>query len=35
MESGLSGHVWSIAEICDLLPESHSIAKQIDKALVL
>src|SRR3989475_5264835 len=35
MEAGLSDHVWSIAEICNLLPESHTIAAQIDKALVL
>lgn len=34
-EAGLSDHFWSIAEICDLLPESHTIAKQIDKALIV
>jgi len=35
MEAGLSDHVWSIAEICNLLPESHTIAAQIDRALIL
>ena len=35
MEAGISDHVWSIAELCNLLPESHTIAAQIDKALVL
>jgi hypothetical protein len=35
MESGLSSHVWTIEELCDLLPEHAPIAKQIDKNLVL
>jgi hypothetical protein len=30
-----TNHVWGIAEICNLLPESHTIAAQIDKALIL
>jgi IS1 family transposase len=35
MEAGISDHIWSIAELCSLLPESRTIASQIDKALVL
>jgi hypothetical protein len=35
MESGISNHVWSIEELCDLLPENHKIAVETDKALIL
>ena len=35
MESGISNHVWSIKELCALLPENHRIGVQADKALVL
>ena len=35
MESGISNHVWSIEELCDLLPESRTIGSQIDKGLIL
>jgi IS1 family transposase len=35
MESGLSNHVWSIEELCGLLPEMRSAAKRIDKRLIL
>jgi hypothetical protein len=35
MESGPSDHVWMIEEMCGLLPESHTIALQIDKGLLL
>jgi hypothetical protein len=34
-ESGISSHVWSIEELCDLLPENHKIGVQTDKALIL
>jgi len=33
-ESGISSHVWSIEELCDLLPENHKIGVQTDKALI-
>jgi len=35
MEAGISDHVWSIEEMCALLPESLSAAKRIDKGLIL
>jgi hypothetical protein len=35
MESGLSGHVWAIEELCGLLPEMSSATKRIDKGLIL
>ncbi len=35
MESGLSNHVWSAEELCDLLPENRTIGSQIDKGLIL
>ncbi len=35
MESGLSDHVWSIAEMCDLLPKPVSATAVQDKKLVL
>lgn len=35
MESGLSNHVWTIEELCGLLPEKRTIGSQIDKGLIL
>ena len=35
MEAGISDHVWSIEEMCGLLPEQESAAKRIDKNLLL
>jgi hypothetical protein len=35
MESGISDHVWTIEELCGLLPETASATKRIDKALIL
>jgi hypothetical protein len=35
MESGLSNHVWSIAELCGLLPTFASSAKAAENKLVL
>jgi hypothetical protein len=35
MEAGICNHVWSVEELCDLLPENHNIAVQTDKALIL
>jgi hypothetical protein len=35
MEAGICGHVWSIEELCDLLPENHKIGVETDKALIL
>jgi IS1 family transposase len=35
MESGISNHVWSIEELCGLLPEAASSARQMEKKLVL
>jgi IS1 family transposase len=35
MEAGISNHVWSIAELCDLLPTQVSSARQAEKNLVL
>jgi IS1 family transposase len=35
MEAGISDHIWSIEELCSLLPETHRIATQIDKGLIL
>jgi hypothetical protein len=32
---GISNHIWSIEELCDLLPENHKIGVQTDKALIL
>jgi IS1 family transposase len=34
MEAGISGHVWSIEELCALLPEQKSSFFQLDNALV-
>ena len=35
MEAGISDHVWSIEELCGLLPETPSATKRIDKGLIL
>jgi hypothetical protein len=35
MEAGLSDHVWTLEEMCSLLQEMPSIAKRIDKGLIL
>jgi IS1 family transposase len=35
MQAGLSDHVWSIEELCSLLPEPELATKRIDKALLL
>lgn len=35
MEAGLSDHVWTVEEMCALLPEAPSAAKRIDKGLIL
>jgi hypothetical protein len=35
MESGLSDHVWTIEELCALLPDTASATKRIDKRLIL
>ena len=35
MEGGISDHVWSIEEMCALLPSALSAAKRIDKSLIL
>lgn len=35
MEAGISNHVWSIEELCGLLPEMASATKRIDKGLIL
>jgi 3-methyladenine DNA glycosylase/8-oxoguanine DNA glycosylase len=35
MEAGISNHVWTIEELCGLLPETASATKRIDKGLIL
>jgi hypothetical protein len=35
MEAGICDHIWSIEELCDLLPENRTIGSQIDKGLIL
>ncbi len=35
MEAGISDHVWSIEELCSLIPKPESAAKRIDKGLIL
>ena len=35
MEAGLSDHIWSIEELCALVPENHRIGVKLDKALIL
>jgi hypothetical protein len=34
MEAGISDHVWSIEELCGLLPDKASATKRIDKGLI-
>jgi hypothetical protein len=31
----LSDHVWSIGELCNLLPQAESVTKHIDKGTIL
>jgi hypothetical protein len=35
MEAGISNHIWSIEELCGLLPETASATKRIGKGLIL
>jgi hypothetical protein len=35
MEAGISDHVWTIEELCGLLPEMASATNRIDKGLIL
>lgn len=35
MEAGISDHIWTIEELCGLLPETASAATRIDKGLIL
>jgi len=35
MEAGISNHVWTIDELCGLLPEMASATKRIDRGLIL
>ena len=35
MEPVISDHVWTIEELCTLLPETASASKRIDKGLIL
>jgi hypothetical protein len=35
MEAGISDHVWTVEEMCGLLPEAPSSTKRIDKGLIL
>jgi len=35
MEAGISDHIWSLEEMCALLPVQGSATKKIDKGLVL
>jgi hypothetical protein len=35
MESGVSTHVWSLEELCALLPKAPSSTTQVDKMLIL
>ena len=35
MEAGISDHVWTIEEMCALLPQSVSSARQAEKNMVL
>jgi hypothetical protein len=34
MQAGLADHVWSLEELCSLLPELESATKRIDKNLL-
>jgi hypothetical protein len=35
MEAEISDHVWTLEEMCALLPEMASATKRIDKGLIL
>ena len=35
MEAGLTDHVWTLEELCSLLPQAASAASKIDKSLLL
>jgi hypothetical protein len=35
MEAGSREHVWSVEELCSLLPKPESAAKRIDKGIIL
>jgi hypothetical protein len=35
MESGISNHVWTIEELCGLLPQPISSTREMEKNLVL
>jgi hypothetical protein len=35
MEAAISDHVWSIEELCALLPKMESAAEQADRSLLL
>jgi hypothetical protein len=35
MEAGIWDHVWSVEELCGLLPENRKIGVETDKALIL
>jgi len=35
MEAEISNHIWTIEELCSLLPETASATKRIDKGLIL
>ena len=32
MEAGICDHVWSIEQLCDLLPESHNVGVPIGRS---
>jgi IS1 family transposase len=34
MEAGISDHVWSIEELCQLLPKTQSATREIEKAMI-
>jgi hypothetical protein len=35
MEAGIADHVWSVEELCGLLPQPVRVARHIEKDLVL
>jgi hypothetical protein len=35
MEAGISDPVWSVEELCSLLPQSESTTKRIDNGIIL
>jgi hypothetical protein len=35
MEGGISDHIWTIEELCGLLPEMASATKRTDRGLIL